>query len=154
MPDDNDDHVEAPNLIVYRINDDERQWNYRNFVPREQDSTDDEGNERQRYWVFEPEDMSTDSQLTFDERIRKEEDEARIITRRDSHLTESIHMNIPFVINEVDRDDDNYEVEVGSGTLWDLNQNLYRDGADRQYKYSSTAPAAPIVRSRTWRTNF
>lgn len=150
-----DDRPEAPNLIVFRINEDEKEWNYRDFVSKDHDSTDDEGEETQRYWTFETEDMTSDTQLAFNETAIKQEDTQGITNTKSSTLREHVHVNIPYTVKEVDKDDDAYEVPKESGTLWDLNQNLYRDTNDGQYKYSSQVPADyEVVRTRTWRTDF
>lgn len=142
---------ESPNLIVFRVNEDEGVWDYRDFVDKEHDRYDDDGNERQKYWSFETEDTQTDSQLNFDEETRKEEDTSAITTTRSSSLGDELTIKIPYVVKEVDKDDEDYEQIVNSGTLWEPTQYLYR--ADGQYKYSSAA-GGRVERSRTWRTAF
>lgn len=146
--------AEVPNLIAYRINQDEIVRNQREFISREHDSRDEEGNERQRYWSFETEDISTDTKVEFNERIEKQEDAAGITNTASSELKESIRVVIPYTINERDKDNEEYKQEVSSGTFWEVEQNLYRDASDGQYKYSSQAPDEPIKRGKLWKTGF
>lgn len=143
----------AENLIVYRINQDEVSRNFRNFVPKEHDRTDDGGEERQRYWEFEPGDMSTETEVHFDEREEKQEDPQGITNRVTSDLRERNHVQIPYRVVEKDKDDKDYEDEKDSGILIDFDQHLYRD-TDGQYKFSELAPDAPVIRGKQWQTDF
>jgi len=148
-----EEDAEAQNLIVYRINEDEQTWNYRDFVPKEHDSTDDEGDERQRYWSFEVEDLGTSSNLTFNEQVGKQESAQAITNTKSSRLQDAITTTLPYTVKEKDKDDKDYESIIREGTLWAPQQGVYRD-TDGQYKYSQAAVGTVVERSRTWRTEF
>ena len=146
--------AEVPNLIAYRINQDEIVRDQREFIPREHDSRNEKGEEQQRYWTFETGDITTETEADFKERIQKQEDTAGITNINSSELKESIHVVIPYSINERDKDNEDYKQEVSSGTFWEAEQNLYRDASDGQYKYSSSAPDEPVKRGKVWKTGF
>jgi hypothetical protein len=143
----------AQNLIVYKVNEDENIHDFRNFVPEEHDRFDREGNERQRFWSFEPEDMSTDSKTHFKEALGKKENTEAITNTAISEISEGIHTKIPYRVVEKDKDDENYEAQVSNGMLVDFNQHLFRD-TDGQYKFSSNAPDLPVIRKKEWKTEF
>lgn len=146
--------AQSESLIVYRINEDERARNYRDFVSKEQDDN----------WSFRTEDMITNSDLDFTETITKQETPQAITNTKNSTLQETRTITIPYSITEKDDDnDDENDVVVGGGTFWEgqggpngeLIQRLYRDSSDGQYKYSSQIPQGRIVeRSKTWVTAF
>jgi len=145
---------EAQSLIVYKVNEQEAEFNYRDFVNQTQDSTDDEGNERQRYYSFEPGDIETESNVTFSESSTKTEDTLEIDNARASSLQEDIRVRIPYKVKEVDKDDESYEANVTTGNLMNITQHAHRD-ADGQYRYSdSSANSGPIIRSSQWETDF
>lgn len=150
--------AEAPSLIVFRVNEDQREFNYRDKVPKEHDSTDDEGDERQRYWVFETEETTVENNSTYNEQSVKNEDQGAITNTRSSDLAENITTTVYYTVKEVDRDDEEYEQpqpNQDNAVLFSLSQNLYQDSQDGQYKYSNLAPAnSKIERSKTWQTNF
>ena len=152
-----DSRAKIPNLITYSINENENTWNYRDFIDDAHDSTDDKGIERQKYWAFEPgADTTSDSRLAFNETYTKDENPDQITTVRSSQLSDNFHINIPYRIKEVDKDDENYEREVKKGKLWDLKQDLYWDDTSKQYKYKKDLPdeAKTVTRTRTWTTAF
>lgn len=154
LKEDDDDDTEAPNIIAFKINEDEQQWNYRDFIPKEYDSIDDEGEERQRYWSFEPQEIETDSQFAFSQEVTKEESPAAIINSSSSELQGTLDMTLPYIVKEVDKDDPDYENVIREGVLWEPTQRLYRD-VDNQYKYSTQVPAGTVVeREKTWVTEF
>lgn len=148
-----DKDSEAESLIVYRINDDEKTWNYRDFVPKEHDSTDDEGEKRQRYWTFEQDNIETSSTSKFDEEIRKEEDLRRVINVNNSNLKENILTVLKYSIKEKDKDDKEYESVVKEDNLWEITQGLYRDESG-QYKYSEAAVGTQLQNQKRWVTEF
>jgi len=147
--------AESESLIVYRINEDERSRNYREFVPEGQD--DD--------WSFRTEEIVSSSNLDFNETITKQENTRAITNTKTSSLQETRTITIPYTIRQKDDDeDDENDAIVDEGTFWEdydgagpdgeLIQRLYRDG-DGQYKYSSAVPeGTTIERSRTWATEF
>lgn len=168
--------AESANLIAFRFNEDERTFNYRDFVPKEHDHTDENGEERQRFWTFTTsssdlsggEEELSRSDSTFSERIIKEEDPMGITNYRASRLASSIVNGVRFWVIENDRDDPNYRVFIRGGIeggedLWIPVQGLYRD-SDGQYKYServtvvdpiTRAILTPVIeRGRIWRTEF
>jgi hypothetical protein len=146
--------AEAPSLIVVRVNEEETVRDEREFVPKEHDSVDDEGHRRQKYWAFEIEDINTDSKSEFSGTAQKQENTSGIINTNNSGLKSDIHTTVNYVVNERDKDDYDYRKEITSGVFFDVDQNLYRDTADGQYKYSSQAPEALIERASVWKTQF
>lgn len=144
---------EAKSLIVYRINQDENVYNYRDFVPKDKDRFDEKGEEREVYWTFEPGDMNSDTEAHFNERVTKQENTGGITNISTSELRERVHTNIPFRVLEKNKDNKDYEQEVRSGALVDFNQHLYRD-AEGQYKFSAQAGDAPVIRGKQWETGF
>lgn len=154
IAEDEDDDVEPDSLIIFRINDDEKQWKYRDFVPKEHDSTDEDGNDRPGYWSFETEDLETNSELTFAEQNIKEEDTEAITNTRTSQLQETVNITIPYKVTQDDGDDDpDNNPIITEGTLWELTQGLYRDSSG-QYRYNSRAVGEVVERGRTWKTGF
>lgn len=154
--------AESESLIVFRVNEDERTRNYRDFVPKEHD--DD--------WSFRTEDMTTSSNLDFDETITKSETDQAITNTRSSSLSETKTTVIPYTVRKKDKDDDDENDEIvkdkegkdKKGTFWEnydgvgedgkLIQRLHRD-SQGQYKYSSkVSEGKKVERSRTWTTNF
>lgn len=151
----------AENLLVYKINEDERSRNWQEFVPAEH--ADD--------WTFYIEPLQSGDGSLFNESISKEESPERIVNAKTSSLEEERTVIIPYTIRKKDNDDNEENDEIvkegtfweGEGTIlqgygsdWDgkeaLVQHLYRD-SDGQYKYSSQAPTGTTVeRSRTWVT--
>lgn len=148
---------QSESLMVYKVNEDENVWNYRDFVPEEHDKFDDEGKKRQRYWEFQPMDLSSDSEAYFNENVTKQESPAGITNRVTSEISERVHTRIPYRVVERDKDDENYEVEVPgtAGALVDFDQHLYRD-ADGQYKFDKDIPSGnrTVIRSKQWDTAF
>lgn len=144
--------AEVPNLIAYRINQDEMVQKIK--IPKEHQPRDAEGNERQRYWSYEIGDITTETDSEFNQSIQRDEDTAGVTNTNNSQLRENLHFVIPYAINQRDKDDEDYKNEVSSGTFWDVEQNLYRDAGDGQYKYSSRAQLEPVRRGKIWKTNF
>lgn len=151
--------TEPENLIVYRINEDEEVIKYREFIPKEHDSTDEQGNPRQKYWVLEPGQLTTESASVFTEDSTRSEDNTGIINNKSSDLQETIRTTVPFTIKELDKDDKSYEQPVTGRSVpeVDFTQRLYLDEADGQYKYSSS-PQIPedntVTRTSKWKTDF
>ncbi|MFA5411445.1 MAG: hypothetical protein WC321_06295 [Candidatus Omnitrophota bacterium] len=133
---------EAESLIVYRVNQDEKTWNYRDLIP--EDSKD----------TFRIEDTKTVSEVKFDESSTKRETPQEIANIRQSKLQDTLTTTINYTIREEDDDDDPDNDPIAEeDTLWTVTQGLYRD-ADGQYKYSSSAVGTEIARERTWATGF
>lgn len=150
-----DKDLRSANLTTYRINEDERSWDYRDYVDKEHDSRDDKGKERQKYWTFQVGGYApSDSQSEFSQSIQKQEDTSGITTTDISTLSDTEHRSIMYRIIERDKDDDDYENVVKSGELWDVKQRLYRD-SDGEYKFSENAPEdSKVTRGEQWRTGF
>lgn len=152
--------AQSESLIIYRINEDERQRNYTDFIPA--DAGDDHS------FVIEP--TLSGSSGIFREVVRKEETSQTITNTRDSLLADEKAIIIPYTIRPKDDYDDSHIIRQGTfwegqGTVlaghgpdWDgkeaLVQWLYRDSSG-QYKYSSEKPeGTKVERSRTWETRF
>lgn len=112
--------AKVPNLIAYRINQDEK-------VEPRGDSAQEIG------------DIITENNLEFNQRLQKSEDTAGITNTDSSELKETIRTVIPY---------------SEGGAFWEVEQNLYRDENDGQYKYSSQAPDEPVKRGKVWKTGF
>jgi hypothetical protein len=157
--------TKSPSLITFRINDDEITKDYTEYVPDTHDGVDDKGEKNGEVeWYFQTEDMSTSSDSVFQETSQKKEDPASISNIRKSSLSESRSIRIPYTVRIkqglITRDTDQV---VSQGQFLDkypgvdesgtLTQYLYRDDADGQYKYSSTANSlGNVERERTWET--
>jgi hypothetical protein len=144
------ENVEVDNLIVYRINEDEYQDNYRNFVLKEHDRYDDEGHERQRYWSLEFETPIFNSNLSFNETVTKKESPESITNTNISQLQETITTTIPY---KVIKKEGGNESLIREGIFCAPTQGLYLD-TDGQYKYSQSAVGTRIERSKRWQTRF
>ena len=138
----------AGNLNVYKINEDEKQVNYRDYVPEEQDETRS----------FQTEELSTNSDLSFRETVIKDETPPKIINNEEipakitnsnvSQLQETIITTIPYTVKE--KGSDNI---IEEGVFWAPVQGLYRD-TDGQYKYRESTAGTVVERAKTWRTEF
>lgn len=146
---------EPESLIIYRVNEDERQRNYRDFVPKEHEND----------WAFRIEDASFASNVDFSETITKEETPAVITNTKSSRLNETISTTIPYkIVKKDDDENDLNDAVISEGSFFEnygtvgedgkLTQNLYKDSQDGQYKYSQSAPSADITSGRTWITGF
>lgn len=136
---------QAENLIAYKINDDEKTWNYRDFIPEENDETRS----------FRIEDTSVDASTNFDETIIKEEDAAKIVNTRKSTLSDTMTTNINYSVRAKDGDNDpeNDPIVEGPKTLWSITQGLYKDSSG-EYKYSEAASGSQVEQEKTWTTGF
>jgi len=136
---------QAENLIVYKINDDEKTWNYRDFIPEANDDTQS----------FRIEDTSVDTATNFDETITKEEDAAKIINTRKSTLSDTMTTNINYSVRAKDSDNnpDNDPIVDGPKTLWSITQGLYKD-SNGEYKYSEAASGIEVQHEKIWTTGF
>ncbi|MCU0666744.1 MAG: hypothetical protein MUF05_06595 [Candidatus Omnitrophica bacterium] len=134
------------NTMTYRINEDEYTRKFRDYI-----SEDDEENRSLRV-----EDMTTESNLEFEENVNKQEDYGGISNIKGSSLKERIRTTIPYTIRENDDDsnDDNDKI-ISGGNLVDVEQYIYRDPVDGQYKYSSKASKdGTVERTQQWVTPF
>jgi len=150
-----DKDLRSASLTTYRINEDEKTWDYRNYVDKAHDSTDDNGKQRQKYWTFQVGGYApSDSHTEFSQSTGKQEDTTGITTTDTSTLSDTEHRKIMYRIKEVDKDDDDYENIVKSGELWDVNQHLYRD-SNGDYKFSENTPVdSQVIRGEQWHTGF
>lgn len=142
--DDEGDH-ESADLVVYRINDNEKVANYRSYVPYKK--RDD--------WYFTIEDTTTDTETEYNGTVEKQEDKAGITNRRSAELKDTVHTNMTFTIREKDSGGGNDENDkiLDSGKFWDITQGGYRD-ASGQYRYSTSNLGKRVDRERSWRTEF
>ena len=132
--------------MVFRVNEEETQINYRAYIPEDQEKN----------MSFRTEDINFNSALGFTETVTKQEDNTAITNARFSSLQEAVTTVIPYTIRgkDTDDDDDNDPI-LSQGEIWNVTQYLYRDNADKQYKYSSQVPqGTTIQRSKTWVTEF
>jgi hypothetical protein len=60
---------------------------------------------------------------------------------------------VPYKIVEKSTSDKNYQNIVEEGTLYQVQQGVYRD-SDGQYKYSQGATGNEVAREKTWVTPF
>lgn len=136
--------AQAESLIVYRVNQDEKVWNYRDLIPKDSNRS------------FRIEDTAVDSNVNFNETTTKKETPQEITNIRQSTLKDTLTTNINYTIREKDTDDnsDNDPIAEGPKPLWSVTQGLYRDKKDGQYKYSEKAAGTEITRERTWVTGF
>lgn len=138
--------TQGKSAMFYKINEDTTEIDYRDFI----------GKGEEKDYSLRSEQLQTDSDTTFSERLEKTEDLQNITTKRNSSLSESITTTVPYTIRVKDKDDDDdNDVILRSGTLASQTQYLYRDKKDGQYKYSSNVPADTVVkRGREWTTGF
>jgi type II secretory pathway pseudopilin PulG len=131
-------------LLVFRVNEDQREINYRDYVPKEQDEE----------LSLRTEDITTESNTIFNEAVVKQEDPAMIRNVWNSDLQDTITTEIPYTIRGRDGDDDeDNDPVVEEGILWNTAQGVYRD-ADGQYKYREGAVGTTVERTMTWTTPF
>lgn len=137
---------QADSLVVYRINDDEKVANYRDYVPAEERET--------KYFTIE--DTTTDSGTEYTGTVEKQEDAAGITNIRTAELKDSLHTNITYTVRATDSGGDNPENDKieEKGEFWNIQQGGYRDPVDGQYKYSSNALGTVTHEERAWRTDF
>jgi hypothetical protein len=153
---------QADSLMVYKVNEDaENVTNYRDFVPVEHDSTDDTGADRPEYWSFDTGNMTSSSNADFQETIVKSENAAGITNTKTSQSKESVAIRIPYEVTVRQTADPNYRaVAVDStgapivGDLVNVQQYMYKDANDGQYKFSSQAPDEAVVTNSTWVTQW
>lgn len=136
---------QAANLIVYKINDDEKTWNYRDFIPEEKDEA----------WSFRIEDTPVDTFTKFDETMIKQENTVKIVNTRKSNLSDTIVTTINYTIRAEDGDIDpeNDPIVDGPKPLWSTTQGLYKDSSGG-YKYSEAAINTVVQQERAWTTGF
>ena len=152
--------VKPDTLLVFRVNEDQKEYNYRTFVGDEYDRTDDEGVARQRYRTFEIVNIDTKTDTQFSEQTKKKENDTEIINTKVSQLKDVFTPSIIYSVVERDKDDKDYrayptgEKEI---PLWAPEQYVYRDSAG-QYKYSENVTAEVkdegVIRGREWTTKF
>lgn len=144
----------AESLLVFRINEDEGQFKYNDFIPEAHRRIDPEtGEERPVYWVLQTENMDTDSDTLFKETNVKSEDTYAITNKRTSRLKDDITTAVPYKIVEKKTGDKDYESTVEEGILYEVKQGAYLD-PEGQYKYSQQAAGNEITREKTWVTPF
>ena len=143
----------AESLLVFRINEDEGQFKYNDFIPEAHRRIDADGEERPTYWVLQTENMNTDSDTLFKETNVKSEDTYAITNKRSSTLRDDITTAVPYKIVEKKTGDKDYENTVEEGILYQVQQGVYLD-PDGQYKYSQGSAGNEVVREKTWVTPF
>lgn len=142
----------ADSLLIFRINEDEGQFKYNDFIPEAHRRIDGDGNERPAYWVLQTENMNTDSDTLFSERNVKSEDTYAITNKRTSRLRDDIVTAVPYKIVEKNTSNDD-ETTVETGILYQVQQGVYLD-SDGQYKYGQGAVGNEVTREKTWVTPF
>ncbi|MBM3250498.1 MAG: hypothetical protein FJZ09_06660 [Candidatus Omnitrophica bacterium] len=120
--------VDPPSRIMYEINGQLFDFNYRDFVP--QDTEDADGDEKDEY-TFEPGNIDSTSSLTVRDSLTKREDTAGITNIRNYNVNETVTVTIPYEVK-----DEHTEAVTSSGTLLSTSQNLSESGG------------------HSWRTNF
>ena len=134
-------------LIAYRVNEDEKVANFREFIPEE----------KSEEWSFRTEDLTFNSGLSFDEATTKAETPQEITNTATSQLQDTITTTIPYTIRQKEKDEDynpDNDVIISSGIFWEPKQGVYRDANDGQYKYSEQAVGTVVGRAKTWTTPF
>lgn len=143
-------------LIAYRVNEDEKVANYTDYIPKEHDGREEEGEPEEEEWSFRIEDLSFNSTLSFDETTTKTETAQEITNSATSQLQDTITTVIPYTIREKEKTDD-YNLDndpiVEEGTFWEPEQGVYID-TDGQYKYSQGATGTVVERGKVWTTPF
>jgi len=136
---------QAESLIVYKINDDEKAWNYRDFVPKDQDETRS----------FRIDDTNVETNTRFSEEVQKRETPSLIATTKRSQLEDTITTSLTYTIRDKDSDSnpDNDGVIEGPKELWSVEQGLYKD-SEGQYRYSESAVGTEVGRGKEWITGF
>ena len=133
------------NIITFKINENEQERNYRDFVPKAHD--DD--------WTFRTEDITTTSDTVFSDTATKIESPEDITTTKTSQLQDTESFHIPYTVRKKDHDhNDENDPIVREGTLWDLTQGVYIDAEDGQYKYREDAVGTQVERGTGWTTEF
>lgn len=112
--------VDPPSRIVYRINGQEHNFNYRDFVP--QDTEDADGDEKDEY-TFEPGNIDSTSSLIVVDNLTKQEDTAGITNTRNYNVNETVTVTIPYEVKN-----EHTEAVTSSGTLLSTSQNLSESG--------------------------
>jgi len=139
---------QAESLIAYRVNEDEKVANYRDFVPEEKSGE----------WSFRTEDIIFNSGLSFDEKVSKQENPQEFTNKNISQLQDTITTTIPYTIRENDGDDDPDNDPIAPGgeekIFFAPVQGVYRDATDGQYKYSQEAVGTVVERTKKWTTPF
>ena len=141
--------AEPESLIVMRINEDEKEAKYRDFIPKPPAGEKDKES-------FRTEEVQTAYKNIFNDTASKQESSGSIINTKTSDMEETLTTIVPYVITkreEPDDYDDSNDVIVKQGTFWEVKQGVYLD-TDGQYKYKSDQLENKVVRSRTWETEF
>jgi type II secretory pathway pseudopilin PulG len=132
-------------LIAYRINEDEKVWNYRDFVPKNSTNT------------FRVEDTDVNTDTDFEETVRKQESPSAITNTKQSTLKDTITTEVTYTIRAEDTNDNPSDDEIVEPltTLWEVEQRAYRD-QNGQIKYSEEAKNQDldVESGRTWTTGF
>ncbi|MDP2941649.1 MAG: hypothetical protein Q8N85_05320 [Candidatus Omnitrophota bacterium] len=119
---------QAKNLIILRVNEDEKKIDnaqYRKFVPEAEEETTS----------FQTESPNFNTASTFEETLKKDEDKNGISNSRKSTVKESVTTSVDYTIRN--KSDDAVKKR---GEFWQVQQRLYLDPTDGQYKYSSQVP--------------
>ena len=130
----------AENLVAYKINDDERVLDskeYENIFGAALSASGTPAADKDQY-TLQTESPNISANSGFSEINTKGESPSGITNRRQSELTDNVHTEIPYTLRRKSDDE-----AVYSGTLWDATQQLYRDNQG-QYKYSSRAADVPV----------
>lgn len=146
-----DKDAEPENLIVIRVNEDEKQDRYRNYVAKPAKNDEEETSS------FRTEEAQTSVENSITERISKNEDPISISNTKSSNMTETLKTVIPYVVTKkeaVDDYDDSNDVILKKGTFFEVKQGLYVDPADGQYKYKEEKKDEVTERARQWETEF
>lgn len=147
---------QTESLIAYRVNEDEKVANYKDFVPEKHDGIEEEGEPEEEEWSFRTEDLSFNSALSFEETTTKTETAQEITNAATSRLQDTITTTIPYTIREKEKTDDynpDNDPIVEEGIFWEPEQGVYRD-TDGQYKYSHGARGTVVERGKIWTTPF
>lgn len=145
-------------ILAFKINDDERQINYNDYIPKEHKRIDpDTGNENPTYWSYELGDMTFKTDSQFTENSIKTEDRDGITNHVTSDLKQTVFTDIPYKIVEKHSGDSTYEQEVPGkrDKFWNnLSQGLYWNEASGQYQYGQAYVGTTVQRGKEWTTPF
>ncbi len=137
---------EAQSILVFKVNEDEKVVDYRDFIPKEE--------EEQK--TFSTGDLDFTTNTSFNETAIKTETSTAIVNSRSSTLQDTVKTTIPYKIKQKedpDDYDDSNDVVLQEGTLWEVEQGGYVD-TDGQYKYKADKVGTEVERSKTWETGF
>ena len=144
----------ADSLLIFRINEDEGERKYNDYIRGHERIDPETGKERPTYWVLQTESMNTESETLYNESNLKSEDTTAITNKRVSKLQDDIVTKVPYKIVEKRSGDNDYESPpIETGILYEVRQGVYLD-SDGQYKYSQGAFGNEVIRGKTWVTSF